>query len=370
MARLVLPKDTPLHVAERLNRASESVKQRLIAELDLDRTIGAERAATMAEAARLLDDISDLEHRIYLADREEKRHGKPYSKAVQTTDADGHTRETLQPTNYVASLKEERDAVKAERRKRLDRKFPKRQGRFCLEQLDEHRDAILVADDSPVTPDIQPGEHVLDAYKRVFARVGAVEKQLHDTTAAPITADEGIQLAMKRIDAIATPPGCGGFIRGSYSDTRDNVVLGPMRNCDFLWPSLGFGNGVDVPDAVRILAWAMKPHLKELVAAEMRKNWDKPNAIPLAEKRVLVPKLEAELWQARRECEALFLACRAQGITVQRPRGTPVEIVLGLVRFDLARNAKPANDPTPDTGDDFEDHHFEGDDNEFTEAAE
>lgn len=368
--RLVLPKSTPLHVAERLNRAPESAKQQLIAELDVDRKIEAERAATTAEAARLLDDINDFEHRTYLADREEKRHGKPYSKAVQTTDADGRARETLQPTNYVASLKEERDALRSERRKLLDRKYPKRWGRFCLEQLDEHRDAILVADDSPVTPDIQPGEHVLDAYRRSFSKVGTLEKQLHDTTAAPITAEEGIEFAMKRIDAIATPPGCGGFIRGSYSDTRDNVVLGPMRNCDFAWPSLGFGNGVDVPDVVRIVAWAMKPHLKELVAAEMRANWSRPNAIPLAEKRVLVPKLEAELWQAHRECNALFLACRAQGIAVNRPRETRVECILGLVRFDIARNAKPANDPTPDTGDDFEDHDFEGDDNEFTEAAE
>lgn len=132
-------------------------------------------------------------------------------------------------------------------------------------------------------------------------------------------------------------------------------------------------DNVEIPDVVKILAWAIGPEqLKARVSEEMRKNWDKPNAIPLAEKRVLVPRLQAELWKARRECEALFLACRAQGIAVQRPRGTPVEVVLGLVRFDIARNAKPANDPLPDAEDDLErDDTFEGeDDNEFTEAAE
>jgi hypothetical protein len=357
MPRLILPRGTPPHVAEKLNAAPESVKNRLIAELDADRKIEAERAATRAEVDSLTEILEGLETRIAAAEREVQRSGKPYVTQVEKTGPDGRVAVEMVPTPYIANMKDERDAIRIERRKLLDRKYAPQWGRFILDQLDEHRNAALVADDD-VPQDVEPS---IDAYRAAFANVARLEKGLKAAIDAPLVVQEGIERAMKRLDSLAAAPGLGGFIRGNFTNARGDVVLGPMPNCDFAWPTAFFGDQIDVPDAVRIIAWALGPQLKELVAAEFARNWTLPNAMTLAAKSEAVPRLESELWQARRECEAIFIACRSAGITVNRPRSTPPEIVLGCVPFKIARSVKPA-------AVDQDDDDFEADANE--EAAE
>jgi hypothetical protein len=325
--------------------------------------IDAKRQLKMSKAAALADDIAARVLQLHMAQEEERKLGVEYLSEETEFDAKGGKTTTRKKTGYVEKLKVELKAKKDERNALMEKKARTNWLPIANDALGSNV-VNLISFGEPVQWVPREGEQFFVGFKREWAELGTIRNKVKAVWDAHLPLSEGIPNMEAYIDTLASsPPNFGGFIRGSSITDHGGVQIGnPTRRIGFVEKRIG--NETVTVDAVALVAWAFKDQLKKVAREHMRATYSDEGAISSTDKAVLIPKLEAELWQQRRVVEAAYRACRAAGIRkLNRPKDTPVEILLDVIPFHKARTMRvvqPApvpeitstDDPAPD---------FEGD---------
>jgi len=256
----------------------------------------------------------------------------PESSEVRTLNPDRSETVILKPTGSKARVAAQLEATTGRRDKVIGTKLPKQWSRTVCERLADYRGAIE-SDDSEITLDQRDGESLIESHARKWGEVVTLNRNVRAFRSAPIPASDALALLNKYVDSHARAPDLGAFTRGEHAAWRGGIEFGPPPNARPTWPSTVFVPQVDPPDVVGILCWLLPDALKSAAAAELHKK-DSPDAISVAVKREEVPKLEARLWQARRELELLTITGIAQGTTnLNRMSDVPIEILLNARPF-------------------------------------
>lgn len=299
--------------------------------------IDAKRQLRMAKAAELAGEIEALTLQLHQAKMEERKSGVEYIFESTSIDADGGKTVTRKKTGYVEKLEAALKAKIAERKALMEKKSRRNWRSIADDELGS-KTVNLIPFGEP--PDWMPddGEQLGEGYVRAFGALNIIRDRLKATWDAKLTKAEALASVDAEIEDLgSTPPGVGGHFRGSSIPARGGLQIGnPTKRIGFVEKRIG--NETVTVDAVALVAWAFKDQLKKVCREYIMANHSDEGAISAADKAVLIPKLEAELWQQRRVVEAAYRACRAAGTrNLNRPKDTPVEILLDVVPFSKAR---------------------------------
>lgn len=315
--------------------------------------IQAKRQLKMSKAAQLAGDIESSTSQLYQAEKEERKSGVEYISESTSIDATGGRTVARKKTGTVEKLKAELKDKKDERKALMETKSK-------TDWLSIANDALgsktvnLIPFGEPLDWTPPDGEQFGEGYVREFGALNILRDRVKTTWDAPRTVSEAIQSADAEIDALASePPGFGGHIRGSSVSDRGGLQIGnPTKRIGFVEKRIS--NETVTTDVAKTLAFFFRDHLKKVSREHIKATYSDEGAISSADKAVLIPKLEAELWQQRRVVEAAYRACRAAGIrNLNRPKDTPVEILLDVVPFSKARLMRVEavrSVPNPDAG--------------------
>jgi hypothetical protein len=312
-------------------------------------------AMKMAEAQRITEEMQPLALQIHQAEKEVKKTGRGYSSETTTGNAsNGGEVTTKTATNYLENLKADYAALAKKKQTLLNAKRPANWLTRCDDALADTRAPLIPFDGEPAEVPPLEGRQLPEVYAGTFAKVNDLAAKVKAAWNAPLTVAEGLANLDKVIDALAAqPPNFGGLIRGSSIGPRGELQIGnPGMMIGFVEEQIAQTFTVN---AAKTMAFFMKDQMKKVAREHIKKTFTDEGAISAAEKKILIPKLEAELWQARRVCEATYLACRAAGIrNLNRPKDTPVEILLDVVPFDKVRRMRVQAAPVV-VADEFED---------------
>ena len=315
--------------------------------------IDAERRLRMAKAAELWDEIEALTLQLHQAKTEERKSGVEYIFESTSIGANGEKTVTRKKTRYVEKLEATLKAKIAERKALMEKKSRRNWRSIADDELGS-KTVNLIPFGELVDWMPDNGEQFGEGFVRENGKYVILRRKLKGVWDAPRTVPEAVQSAEAEIEALASePPNFGGHIRGSSVSDRGGLQIGnPTKRIGFVEKRIG--NETVTVDAVRLIAWAFRDHLKKVSRDHIKATYSDEGAISSADKAVLIPKLEAELWQQRRVVEAAYRACRAAGIrNLHRPKDTPVEILLDVVPFSKARLMRVEavqSVPNPDAG--------------------
>lgn len=315
--------------------------------------IDAKRQLRMAKAAELAGEIEALTLQLHQAKMEERKSGVEYIFESTSVGADGGKTVTRKKTGYVEKLEAALKAKIAERKALMEKKS-RRNWRSIVDDALGPKTVNLIPFGEPVEWKPRDGEQFGEGYVRVYGEHVILRNELKRVWDAHLPVAEAVQSAEAEIDALASePPGYGGHIRGSSVPDRGGLQIGnPTKRIGFVEKRIG--NETVTVDPVKLIAFFFRDHLKKVSREHVEATYSDEGAISSADKAVLIPKLEAELWQQRRVVEAAYRACRAAGIrNLNRPKDTPVEILLDVVPFSKARLMRVEavrSVPNPDAG--------------------
>ena len=299
--------------------------------------IDASRQLRMAKAAELADEIEALTLQLYQAKKEERKSGVEYISETTSVDANGGKTVTRKKTGYVEKLEAALKEKKVERSKLIETKS-RRNWLTLVNDVLGLKTVNLISFGERVDWKLRDSEQFGEGHNREYGKFVICRRKLKQVWDAQLPLSEAIPSMEAEIDGLASePPGYGGHIRGSSIPDRGGLQIGnPTKRIGFIEKRIG--NETVTVDPVKLIAFFFRDHLKKVSREHMEATYSDEGAISSADKAMLIPKLEAELWQQRRVLEAAYRACRAAGIrNLDRPKDTPVEILLDVVPFSRAR---------------------------------
>jgi len=340
---------------------SESVRER-VKGLEVEaREERGKVAARVAEKDAITEKINELSIRIHASRNEEARSG-PYRKEVREFDPKTGE-ETVRSENLpvIAKMERELAALKATGKDLSNKKSRPVYIDQVHEDLGVAAPRPLIAADPPILYQPNEGEQIGKGYERVFYGLTALLKDEENTWNAPRKVAEVIASAEKEIDSMAQPPGFGGHRRGHVISHRGRQVATPDKR--IAWPRVRVGIETEVDDTVRLIAWLFGDQLKAAARERILATYTDEGAISEADKPAMLADIAKRIWHQRRVVEAAYLYARANGIkNLNRPKGTPTEILLDVLPFGKGRSVAVANATPVEDGDETNDEmDFEGD---------
>jgi hypothetical protein len=361
--------DTEAEAADAIADADGMIQAR-IKGLEVEaREERAKQSARQEETNELNDKIQAATVRLAAARRQEADTGQPYqSESTEIDPATGGELLSKKPTGYVAKLERELKTLVATRRDLLEKKGHP----IYLEQVKEDLGSGAPHPLTPAEPlDWKPkeGEAINPAYSREFVALSAMLNKGEKTWNAPRTVPEMEATALAEIDRTADrgTPGFDGLGRGHSHNHRGRQVA---TTPEIAWPRERIGlDGTEAFDAPALVAWLFRDQLKAAVRKHIKATYTNDGAISAADKPALLADIANQIWHQRRVVEAAYLYARANGIkNLNRPRGTPTEIVLDVLPWTKGisvaamNDAPPMDDAALEAADDIESTEDEGDD--------
>jgi hypothetical protein len=192
----------------------------------------------------------------------------------------------------------------------------------------------------PTVPKPKQGQHEGDVAAEIRGKVEKLQEAVDLAWKAPQPFEDFFPAVEQAIrdQARASKPKFGGFAAGRTFDRHNHRVIASIAGARVGWPTLDYrqitGSPMDIQDGIGTLAWLFEDELvakaKAQILADMAGG---VKAISLTEKRVLIPQIQAKLWDHQQLLfEAVELA-HACGKEAQHWPRVRTEIVLGVEPF-------------------------------------
>ena len=367
------PLNTDSRVRDMLDHASPAILARLDAVRNESVTARAKNHIKAERISERSAEISELGRMIAIQENNERKLG-PARKEVVTPNKNGGVTVEVTHTNELAGLKKRRDALIEENKKERITKRRDWHGEI-MEGLANNSTRELVEESDVIEWQPNEGEDPIAGHEREWNSLYRLLDEETQIWNAPRTVAEVTERAVSEMVARCKPIDFGGFRRGhSFDHAGNKRIATPTARVGFPVIPLQAGQGLpfhDIGDGIGLfLSWLGPKKVEAWTRDQIAASYTDEGAISEADKRGALAEIAERIWRQRRVVEAAHCYCRDKGITnLNRPKTTPVEIILGVIPFSKSPQVRLQNMKPVENEDEFTAADFEGDDTATAETA-